>query len=115
MTSTGLLILAFGFFLMIFASTPAVSRRIRRLLRGEENSTEPLYYGWIVVAVCFFIVLISAGARTSFGAFFNPMREDFGWSYGVTSLALSIGILFWGFFGPFGGYLLDKFGGHALA
>ena len=74
----------------------------------------PLYYGWIVVEVCFFIVLISAGARTSFGAFFNPMREDFGWSYGLTSLAISIGMLVGGFFGPFGGYLLDKLGGRTV-
>ena len=74
----------------------------------------PLYYGWIVVAVCFFIVLISAGARTSFGAFFNPMREEFGWSYGLTSLAISIGMLVGGFFGPFGGYLLDKLGGRTV-
>ncbi len=74
----------------------------------------PLYYGWIVVAVCFFIVLISAGARSSFGAFFNPMREDFGWSYGLTSLALSIGMLVGGFFGPIGGYLLDRLGGRTV-
>ncbi len=73
-----------------------------------------LYYGWIVLAVCFFIVVISAGARTSFGAFFNPMREDFGWSYGLTSLAISIGMLVGGFFGPIVGYLLDKLGGRTV-
>ncbi len=67
---------------------------------GAADTRKPLYYGWILVAVCFFIVLISAGARTSFGAFFNPMREDFGWSYGLTSLALSISMLVIGFFGP---------------
>ncbi len=77
---------------------------------GAADTRKPLYYGWIVVAVCFFIVVISAGPRTGFGAFFNPMREDFGWSYGLTSLALSIGMLVIGFFGPFGGYLFDKFG-----
>ena len=87
-----------------------------RKTSGPEaaNTRKPLYYGWIVVAVCFFIVLISAGSRTGFGAFFNPMREDFGWSYGVTSLALSIGTLVGGFFGPFGGYLLDKLGGRSI-
>ncbi|MFB3092243.1 MAG: MFS transporter, partial [Dehalococcoidia bacterium] len=78
------------------------------------ETREPLYYGWIVLAVCFFIVVISAGARTSFGAFFNPMREDFGWSYGLTSLAISIGMLVGGIFGPFVGYLLDKLGGRTV-
>lgn len=78
------------------------------------DTRQPFYYGWIVVAVCFFIVLISAGPRTGFGAFFNPMREDFGWSYGLTSLALSIAMLVGGFFGPLGGYLLDKFGGRTV-
>ncbi len=78
------------------------------------ETRKPLYYGWIVVAVCFFIVVISAGSRTSFGAFFNPMREDFGWSYGLTSLAISSGMLVGGFFGPLGGYLLDKLGGRTV-
>jgi len=78
------------------------------------ETRKPLYYGWIVLAVCFFIVVISAGARTSFGAFFNPMREDFGWSYGLTSLAISIGMLVGGFFGPIVGYLLDKLGGRTV-
>jgi len=78
------------------------------------DTQKSLYYGWVVVAVCFFIVLISAGSRTSFGAFFNSMREDFGWSFGLTSLAISIGMLVGGLFGPLGGYLLDKLGGRTV-
>ncbi len=84
---------------------------------SEQRAAEtrkPLYYGWVIVAVCFFIVVTSAGARSSFGAFFNPMREDFGWSFGLTSLAISIGMLVGGFFGPIGGYLLDKLGGRTV-
>ena len=82
--------------------------------RGAADTRKPLYYGWVLVAVCFFIVLISAGARSSFGAFFNPMREDLGWSFGLTSLAISIGMLVGGLFGPIAGYLLDKFGGRTV-
>lgn len=81
---------------------------------ATTQARKPLYYGWIVVAVCFFIVLISNGSRNGFGAFFNPMREDFDWGYGLTSLAMSIGMLANGFFGPFAGYLYDKVGGRKV-
>ncbi|MEE8465398.1 MAG: MFS transporter, partial [Dehalococcoidia bacterium] len=83
-------------------------------MQTPEKTKKPIYYGWYLVAVCFFIVLIAAGARSSFGAFFNPMREDFGWSFGLTSLAISIGMLVGGLFGPIGGYLLDKLGGRTV-
>ncbi|MFB3097593.1 MAG: MFS transporter, partial [Dehalococcoidia bacterium] len=82
--------------------------------QGAAETRKPLYYGWIIVAVCFLIVVTSAGARSSFGAFFNPMREDFGWSFGLTSLAISIGMLVGGFFGPLVGYLLDRLGGRTV-
>ena len=79
-----------------------------------KPARKPLYYGWIVVAVCFFIVLVSAGSRTGFGAFFNPMRQDFDWSYSLISLALSIAMLASGVLGPFGGYLFDRLGGRKV-
>jgi MFS family permease len=83
-------------------------------MQPTETTKKTIYYGWILVAVCFFIVLISAGARNSFGAFFNPMKDDLGWSFGLTSLAISIGMLVGGIFGPIGGYLLDKLGGRTV-
>lgn len=78
------------------------------------DTRQPLYYGWVVVAVCFSVVLVCAGSRTGFGAFFNPMRQDFGWSYGLTSLAISIAMLASGLLGPLGGYLFDRLGGRKV-
>jgi MFS family permease len=81
---------------------------------GAPDTRKPLYYGWIIVAVCCFIILVTAGSRTGFGAFFNPMRREFGWSYSLTSLALSIAMFASGFLGPFGGYFFDRFGGRKV-
>ena len=82
--------------------------------RTPPGTRQPLYYGWIIIGVCFFIVLVCAGSRTGFGAFFNPMRQDFGWNYGLTSLAISIAMLASGFLGPLGGYLFDRLGGRKV-
>ena len=71
---------------------------------------KPIYYGWIIVATCFFITFLTVGTRTSFGAFVNPMKDDLGWNFGLISLAAAIGMLAGGIYQPFAGYLFDKLG-----
>jgi MFS family permease len=46
-----------------------------------------LYYGWIVVALSFFTVALSATVRQSFIVIFPAMLEEFDWSRTVFSLA----------------------------
>ena len=48
-----------------------------------------IYYGYIVVAISFFIITIMYGAMYSYGVFFEPLRAEFGWSNAQTSGAYS--------------------------
>lgn len=73
-----------------------------------------LYYGWVVVAAAFFVAFVATGSRSGFGAFFNPMREEFGWSFGLISLAATVGMLSIGLLQPFAGWLYDKLGARKI-
>jgi len=50
-----------------------------------------LYYGWWIVLACFIINLYVGGIIFfSFTAFFEPIQQEFGWSYTQISLASSL-------------------------
>ena len=86
----------------------------RRTSDIKATAPKGLYYGWVVVAAAFFIAFVSIGSRGAFGAFVNPMRTEFGWSFGLISLAATIGMLANGFFQPFAGWFYDKLGGRKV-
>jgi MFS family permease len=67
-------------------------------------------YGYVMVAAAFVIVMLSVGLFVSVGVFFKPIIEDFNWSRGVTSGALSVGIMVSGLVNVIAGSLSDKFG-----
>ncbi len=70
-----------------------------------------VYYGWFVLAACFFAMFVSVGGRNGFGVFIIDMTDDFGWSRGTISMAIAIGWLVNGASQPFLGRLYDRFGG----
>ncbi|MFC2024870.1 MFS transporter, partial [Chloroflexota bacterium] len=50
-----------------------------------------VFYGWWIVGACSFIMLYVGGvARLGFTAVFEPIAEEFGWSYARISLAASL-------------------------
>ena len=49
-----------------------------------------LFYGYVVVAASFVILVLIVGMYYSFGVFFKPMSTDFGWSRALTSGAFSV-------------------------
>ena len=69
-----------------------------------------VFYGWYIVATCFFIGFFSVGARNAFGIFVIPMSEEFEWSRTTISLAAGLGFLVNGLTQPFLGHIFDKFG-----
>lgn len=69
-----------------------------------------LYYGWIVVAVTFLTIVVSAGVRSAPGVLVHPLEVDFGWNRAAISFAVSIGLLVYGIGGPVSGRLLDRHG-----
>jgi MFS transporter, OFA family, oxalate/formate antiporter len=74
-----------------------------------------IYYGWWVVLACFTINLYVGGIIFfSFTAFFEPIQQEFGWSYTQISLATSLRGLEMGIFAPIVGFLVDRFGSRKL-
>ena len=69
-----------------------------------------LYYGWVVVAVVFLALLVSAGVRAAPAVLINPLETELGWSRAAISFAVSVGLLLYGLSGPIAGWLMDRFG-----
>jgi len=74
-----------------------------------------IFYGWWIVLACSFIGFYVGGAIFyGFTAFFEPIREEFGWSYTQISFAASLRGLEMGIFAPLVGLLVDRFGSRKL-
>ena len=74
-----------------------------------------VFYGWWIVAASFFIALYVAGVIFyGFTAFFEPIVEEFGWSYTEVSIGASLRGLEMGVLAPLIGFLVDRFGSRKL-
>jgi len=69
-----------------------------------------IYYGWVVVAATFLIVITAAGTSATAGVLIRPLEAEFRWSRGDISLALSVFLLMYGIAGPISGRIADRFG-----
>jgi sugar phosphate permease len=75
-----------------------------------------MFYGWWIVIACFLIAFYIGGACFyGFTAFFEPIVEEFGWSYTQVSIAFSLRGLEVGILSPIVGFLVDRFGARNLA
>lgn len=74
-----------------------------------------VFYGWWIVAGHFFYSLLMGGfIILGFTAFFQPIVDEFGWSYAHISLATSLRGIEAGLFSPFVGFLVDRWGPRRL-
>ena len=74
-----------------------------------------VFYGWWIVVACFVIALYMAGVVFyGFTAIFEPIAEEFGWSYTQISIAASIRGLEVGLLAPVVGILVDRWGPRKL-
>jgi MFS family permease len=69
-----------------------------------------LFYGYIIVLAAFFIQVVGWGISNSFGVFFNPLLNEFGWLRATLSGAVSLGFLVHGLCSVFIGSFSDRFG-----
>jgi len=79
---------------------------------GSTSSRKPkIYFGWLTVIASGIMTGWGWGAwGYGFGAYFNPLIEEFGWKRAQISAAYSLNRLEGGLEGPFGGYFTDKYG-----
>ena len=73
------------------------------------------HYAFVVAAVTFGVILVTAGVRAAPGAFIVPLEHEYAWSRGSISLAVALSILAYGFGAPLAGGLIDRFGPRRLA
>jgi len=75
-----------------------------------DSTNSKIFYGHVVVLATFFIVLIGWGTFFSFGVFFKPVLEEFGWTRAQIAGAYSLATLIIGFMAIVMGRLNDRFG-----
>ncbi|MFI4869430.1 MAG: MFS transporter [Steroidobacterales bacterium] len=78
--------------------TPALRQRL-----GQN-------YVFVVVAVVFLALMVSAGVRATPGVLILPLESAFGWDRASISLAAAVGIFLYGLVGPFAAALMLRFG-----
>ena len=69
-----------------------------------------IHYGWVVVAVTFATMLITAGAMGLPGVLILSLHKDFGWDIGEISTALALRLALFGLMGPFSAALMERYG-----
>ena len=75
-----------------------------------ENTGRRIYYGIVIAALGFLIQAIFWGTYRSFGLFFNPLLNEFGWTRAELAGAASAGWLIVGLMNFPAGAAVDRFG-----
>ncbi len=70
----------------------------------------PFYYGWVIFGITFFIYMFMYGLRYSVGIFFEPIRNEFGWSTAQTASGVTIFFWVYAVTAPLVGQLARKIG-----
>ncbi|MCA2215357.1 MFS transporter [Jidongwangia harbinensis] len=65
---------------------------------------------WAVAAIAFVALVGAAGFRATPSVLLRPLHEEFGWSLGTISAAVSVNLLLYGLTAPFAAALMDSFG-----
>jgi MFS family permease len=76
----------------------------------REVASPGLFYGYVIVCAAFLSMIVMWAVYYSFGVFFKPILNEFGWTSAMTSGAFSLSSLISGFLTIFIGVLTDKIG-----
>ncbi|SDO83802.1 Sugar phosphate permease [Phyllobacterium sp. YR620] len=69
-----------------------------------------VHYGWVVVAITFITMLVTAAAVGAPGVLIVPLEKEFGWETEQIATAFSIRLLLFGLMGPFAAAFMNYFG-----
>lgn len=83
-----------------------------RQLQSRLARALPFYYGWVIFGSAIGISFSSRPLMSvaTLSVFLVPMTEEFGWSHGFFSGAVSLGGLCAVFMSPFAGRIIDRYG-----
>jgi MFS family permease len=77
---------------------------------GMRLSKQPIHPAFLVLAVTFLSMLVSAGVRSAPGVLIEPLEVHFGWTRSAISFAAASGILLYGLTAPFAAALMSQLG-----
>src|SRR5215467_15996553 len=77
---------------------------------GRVHAPGRLHYGWVIAAVTFVVIVVTAGVRAAPGVLIVPLEEEFHWSRATISFAVGVNLLVYGLIGPFAAAVMDRFG-----
>jgi MFS family permease len=72
--------------------------------------TRRVHPAWWAAAATFLALLGAAGFRSTPGVMVGPLHDEFGWSIGTISVALSVNLALFGITAPFAAALMERFG-----
>src|SRR5579863_659940 len=73
-------------------------------------SASRLHYAWVIVAITFAAVVVTAGVRATPSVLIVPLEGEFHWSRATISFAVGVNLLLYGAVGPFAAASMDRFG-----
>jgi MFS family permease len=74
------------------------------------QKTYKIHPAWFVAVVAFVALVGAAGFRATPSVMLRPLHDEFGWSLGTISAAVSINLLLYGLTAPFAAALMERFG-----
>ncbi len=81
-----------------------------RTVSSPKDGNSRLFYGYVIAAASIMIQVVMWGLFNTYGIFFIPLQEEFGWSRAAISGARSFSMFVWGFMSIVLGNLNDRFG-----
>jgi MFS family permease len=69
-----------------------------------------VHYGWVVAAVTFLTMLVTAGAVGAPGVLIGPLQAEFGWATADISSGFAVRLALFGLMGPFAAAFMNRFG-----
>ncbi|HZC27374.1 MAG TPA: MFS transporter, partial [Actinopolymorphaceae bacterium] len=81
-----------------------------RTSNSPVSRRRTLHRAWLVAAVSMLALVGAAGFGAAPGILVTPLHEEFGWSRGTISLAVSINLVLYGVTAPFAAALMERFG-----
>jgi sugar phosphate permease len=76
----------------------------------QQSMSHKLHYAWVVAAITFVTLVVTAAVRATPSILIVPIEHEFGWSATTVSSAVSINLLLYGLMGPFAAGLLNRYG-----
>ena len=83
---------------------------MKTYMAAKDRDQAGFFYGYVIVGACFVIMAATFGLNYSFGVFFKPLINEFGWTRAGLSAAYSVMTLISGLIGILSGRLSDRFG-----